>query len=809
MPIKPIRSLFTVLLLALFVALLPGCGSDGAPGGDSTNPEVQPDPQTGENPGGDPTSTLGTINSFGDGVANPDKVVTSSYIGGNTSFISFSAMDGTGNAVSDGTLVHFEIMSGPGGGETVFPTQVAVKEGSAKTVFRSGTNPGVAIIRISSAADANINETLSLTIASIAPTGETFSIAATPLNIGGLTEEGLESEVTARINDGHGNTLSDHPLYFQTFGTGGGIPPGGTTNDTGAFKATLTSGGQAPIDGKVYVTASTTSTSKYLRVSAIKRHPDENNTLLAATNGTGLYKSKNNGGTWTNISAPPVPSTKFKTQATVSPCTSSNQSIAFPGGNAIFLAAGTSLYRSPDLGNSWSRKLKFESPIRCLEMQSETDYWLATEANGPIHYLAGYYEPTHSFPPAWPARSIRGLAHNSNNSRLYAVSNLGVAIWDGSNWNESSDITGDNITSIVTHPTLANVAYVGTDSYGVWKTNNTGITWTKLSKQPSGKFIETALAKQDGRMTGNGAISTVQVKSKPTGSKDEWCVKCISDTGSTFSVLKNGTEIDTLSLANGSGSFENADVAFTVTAGSTAFEEDDTFIFTTLTDPASTISTLSLFTEGSVSYLIASTEFNEPSHFPHRTGGLWRVPLDTNGNANGSWQNIDGNIPCFNPPDDKTRPVISSIEVDNPKNSSLILVGGDDLTLLQANAEDIAATPVAAPFTAIDSTFGRTIMVRMPIVFSGFCSIKDVNVIGKEVSFRVSDMNGHSPVKGSTVLVKAGSATKTFTYMDTQISTLESVTFDTQIASGTDVTLTYTPGKDTADHPDNKTVTAP
>ncbi|MDZ7757451.1 invasin domain 3-containing protein [Rhodohalobacter sp.] len=136
-----------------------------------------------------------------------------------TTEFEFLITDSLGTPVSQSNAVdvHFEIASGPEGGESIYPETVTTRNGIAKAALTSGTAAGVVQIRASFTRDENTEQSkpVSVTISGGLPNDNHFEVSSGQKNIPAATSD--PTEIRALIGDRYGNTaLEGTAVYFST-----------------------------------------------------------------------------------------------------------------------------------------------------------------------------------------------------------------------------------------------------------------------------------------------------------------------------------------------------------------------------------------------------------------------------------------------------------------------------------------------------------------------------------------------------------------------------------------------------------------
>lgn len=233
------------------------------------------------------------------------------------------------------------------------------------------------------------------------------------------------------------------------------------------------------------------------RVSRVIMHPEDNQTLLAATSG-GIYKTTDAGGTWTNV-RPPI---GFFHDMEV-----------IPGNPDVWLAAatGTGIFRSDNAGDDWtgvSNGLPGGGGFGRIALaisQSDPGVVYALYANTNSGFYGLYRSEDGGV--NWSLRSntpnILGWDINGNDSGGQAWYDLtlkadpenpdvvyagGVNVWKSTDGGQNWDITGlwyyDGVPYIHAdhhrHEFLGDYLYSGNDG-GLYRTNDGGENWLEIS----------------------------------------------------------------------------------------------------------------------------------------------------------------------------------------------------------------------------------------------------------------------------------------------------------------------------------------
>lgn len=135
-----------------------------------------------------------------------------------TAKIRFKITDSEGNLVDSEhkVLVNFELESGPGGGEFVFPDTMTTNNGIAYTVLNTGTVAGPVRVRASFSVNGNTyySNPIRLAIYGGLPDEDHFSVAVNKLNIAGRVRTGLLDQVTAFVGDKYSNPVAPGTIVY-------------------------------------------------------------------------------------------------------------------------------------------------------------------------------------------------------------------------------------------------------------------------------------------------------------------------------------------------------------------------------------------------------------------------------------------------------------------------------------------------------------------------------------------------------------------------------------------------------------------
>jgi len=152
----------------------------------------------------------------------------------------FVVTDSSGTPVSNSraVFVRFEVLSGPGGGEGIFPDSVLTENGVARGTLSSGTVSGVVQVRASFVRNGIVarSNPVSVTIAGGLPDNNHFEVHADPMNVPAANRPAVP--ISVLLGDKYGNTVpAGTAVYFST--DRGTIDGSASTNAEGVAIAAL------------------------------------------------------------------------------------------------------------------------------------------------------------------------------------------------------------------------------------------------------------------------------------------------------------------------------------------------------------------------------------------------------------------------------------------------------------------------------------------------------------------------------------------------------------------------------------------
>lgn len=216
-----------------------------------------------------------------------------------TSKVTFLVKDSAGDAVS-GASIQFSLVGGSKGGEYLVPTSgVTDANGQVATTLKAGDQPGSIQIK-ASYSDTVYSILPTINIFSGPPEGKHLSMSFDKLNITGLIHEGLTNEVALNLADLYSNPVPDDTaVQFQS--EYAKIEGGDGTTTNGVVTADLITQAPRPSNGDTVHIWAQTNSGSYAYVSGLHVSGD---TIYAATDGGGIFKSTDGGENWANIGRP-------------------------------------------------------------------------------------------------------------------------------------------------------------------------------------------------------------------------------------------------------------------------------------------------------------------------------------------------------------------------------------------------------------------------------------------------------------------------------------------------------------------------
>ena len=764
--------------------------------------------------------------------------------------------------------------------------------GRVSTVLRSGLKPGPVSIKATYPHDTSVTTTSGqIAIEAGPPVGEEFGISAQYVNLSGLKYAGLEDTITVTASDFWGNAIPNNTaISFKTYNSGGFFSPGSSVTAGGFARTSFFSAyDPAPMQGFASITAEAVNGGRTTHVTCLSAVPKtgHHQILYAGTDGGGVYKSRDSGTTWENISR----SSTIQGQNWLDPYVN-DVAADMDNPNIVYAATGYGgagrIYRSLDGGLNWNSNSPeewlgvFSTDAAVLSVLCDDDgrdtnpdddryVWIGTEGYGTYfstdgkHFQWGdvvrpdapteenfdgtYANPDNkgggymtlptlspsSVSEAWtvtrratgwevsgePGKSgiqtlvaYTGSPYSSDNNEvtftivgeafepgdyfkftitesglgygrtvkdivkvgqthkdsavLYAATSTGLfrSRDGGRSWSRRTRFTGDSINVLALHPKSSglgnDVIYAGTEEAGVWVSTDSGASWTSHNSGLSkGLSASTPVAGRDNK--GMGVISRVTVHSACLS--ENWTVTCTEarPNAGIFSVrgTVSGKQAD-YDISAGEHVIPNV-LSFTIIDGTRndgtgGFEKGDVYTFQTARAPGEKIKDILVDQGNNLLYVV--TYFWGPLE-PHPVGNLHVHDLNSDGSlVPGDWREASTGLPEFDPPDDTTIFAQHVMAPDVAGNPSALYVGGEGISFSKATEGLDVGNPI---WQESKSGFTNLIMARMPILFSGECTMtvtpdipKGESQFGDTVTFTVyiEDENGNPPVKGSVFDVK-------------------------------------------------------
>jgi hypothetical protein len=236
--------------------------STGDEGGAGDGDDGGTPPPTGEESEGSAFITLQSVSEENIQVRETGGIETAEF--------EFMITDSAGTPVSQSNAVevNFDIASGPGGGESIYPQKVETVNGIAKASLTSGTESGVVQVRASFTRDGNTMQSkpISITISGGLPSDDHFEVSAAKKNIPSSTSE--PNEISVLLGDKYGNTVPEGTaVHFST--NKGTIDGSATTDAEGYASAQLKTNQTAPGVATVQVETVDENSTKLTRELSI------------------------------------------------------------------------------------------------------------------------------------------------------------------------------------------------------------------------------------------------------------------------------------------------------------------------------------------------------------------------------------------------------------------------------------------------------------------------------------------------------------------------------------------------------------
>ncbi|UPU37859.1 putative Ig domain-containing protein [Geomonas paludis] len=359
------------------------------------------------------------------------------------------------------------------------------------------------------------------------------------------------------------------------------------------------------------------------QIRSVAIDPANNQILYAGTNGAGVFKSNNGGGSWSAVNSG-LTDTDVR-RVVIDPANS----------QSLYVSTGTGVFKSTNGGSSWSAA---NSGLNILPF-----FLILDPANSQILYAGGVgvYKSTNGG-SSWRAvnsgltnTSIRSLAIDPVNSQiLYAGTGGGVfkSTNGGSSWSAvNSNLS--SIESLAIDPANSQILYAGTGG-GVFKSTNGGSSWSSVNSSTS--FESLAIDPSNSQILYAGTTGSGVFKS--------------TDGGSTWNALNSGLidrRVTSLTIDS-----TNSQILYAGTEG--------VGVFKTTNGGNSWSAVNSGLTNASVKSLAM-----DPANSQTLYAGSWGIGVSKTTDSGNSWNAISSGL---------TNTSVQSLAID-PVNSQILYAG--------------------------------------------------------------------------------------------------------------------------------------
>jgi hypothetical protein len=601
-----------------------------------------------------------------------------------------------------------------------------------------------------------------------------------------------------------------------------------TTTTSGGFADSIlnSTANPQPLEGFVSVTAEANG-GRTTHVTSIDLVPEDFSTkdnyiMYVGTDGGGVYKSINSGTTWSSISR----DSQIPGQNWIAPYVN-DIAVDRDNVNIVYAATGYlgngNIYRSIDGGLNWNSGSDEEwFGLKTYDLVGNNTSDLAGLKSAALTVICDYHDadiPSIDYPSVWVGSQGNGIffsmdgtnfqapatgsalrlkgtvneivrvkeTHNDPfNSNIRAILYAGTAsgvyksVDGGQTWFQGAggppgtpnSFANNHVTALAIHSSstggVSDVLYAGTKDAGVWVSTTSGKNWNP-SREGLGKGLRATIPIADKRNTGTGTMSDVSVG--PEAESENWTVVYGEDPDNpdnlTFIVTGSvsGPQSNTAAVGSQYVS-DNGQIAFTISGGGVPFEEGDTFTFKTTRDPGNNIKDILVDEDNNRLYVV--TYFEGPNE-PHPVGNLYYHELESDDSGfmkeGAFWVEANDNLPEFDPPDDETLFGLHALARSEGAlgETTALFVGGEGINFYKADSGLSSGTP-----DWVESSGGsltNLIMARMPVLFSGTCTMEVIPFVNGVPSFfpkegdfvrfevYVQDANGNPPIVGSNINV--------------------------------------------------------